>query len=176
MTSHDPPRPHPPQVTAYHPEQAIDELREALRTREGDFRAMAATMARAAEAAASQLWPGRPDLAEAAGIGAIAAAATVAPHAAAGTGEATMLNAAALFGMALVDQARAQTQPARRCKPRNRAPVVASMVARRQQDCTDPAALSCPVHGLCTCSVIRTNPGCGLHGLETLHAKGSSDG
>lgn len=92
-------------MAAYDIEHAIDQLREARDTREQSFRDMAAMMATAAAAATAQLWPTDPPAAEQAGIGAVIAAATVAgiaqPH------EVTIVNCMGLFGIALVEQARA---------------------------------------------------------------------
>jgi hypothetical protein len=94
-------------VSDYDVEAGLRELQHARATREASFRQMAAIMARAADTAAADQWPD-PVAREQAGIGCVVAAATLAEHASRG-GEATMLNCVALFGLALVESARAHT-------------------------------------------------------------------
>lgn len=96
----------------YNPERSIAELREALLTREPAFSEMQAVMVRAAAKAEGDLWPD-PRMREQAGLGAIVASASLSDCAVPG-GETAMLNAVALFGLALVDSARAELGTAAR--------------------------------------------------------------
>jgi hypothetical protein len=88
----------------YDPERSITELRTALLDREDSFRTLNDSMVRAAAVAEGEHFAD-PYLREAAGLGAITAAATASSFAAPG-GETMILNAVGMFGLALVDSAR----------------------------------------------------------------------
>lgn len=90
----------------YDVEVGIRQLQHARDTREASFREMAAIMSRAADNAAVDQWPD-PKAREQAGIGCVVAAATMADFAKRGH-DATMLNCVGLFGLALVESARAE--------------------------------------------------------------------
>jgi hypothetical protein len=95
MRSHD----------GFNPEASLREIRDARITRGPEFRQMSAIVDRAV-GRAQGLWPD-PAEREAAGFGALTAAATFA-HVAKPGAEATMINLVGLFGQALVDHARGE--------------------------------------------------------------------
>lgn len=88
----------------YDPERSVREMRDALLVNEPSFREINDIMVRAAAKAEGDLWPD-PALREAAGMGALTAAASISSWPKAG-GEAAMVNAVGMFGLALVDSAR----------------------------------------------------------------------
>lgn len=89
----------------YDPERSLAELRRAREYGDASYGEMSKIMARAAQRAAEELWPD-PRERELAGLGAVAAAATLAPFAEPGR-DAPILNAVGFFGLALVENARA---------------------------------------------------------------------
>lgn len=93
-------------MSVYDVETGIRQLQQARAARESSFRELAAIMARGAERAAADQWPD-PEAREQAGLGCVVAAATMAEYAERGDG-ATMLNCVGLFGLALVESARAE--------------------------------------------------------------------
>jgi hypothetical protein len=99
-------------TTTYDPERTIAELRAALLDREPSFREYNDVMVRAAGHAEGDHFAD-PRAREQAGLGAIIAAASLATVAQPG-GEGMILNGVALFGLALVDSARAELGTARR--------------------------------------------------------------
>jgi hypothetical protein len=177
-------------VTRYDPERTLRELRAALAGREQSFRDMGAIMAQAARAARADLWPDRPDLAEAAGLGAVVAAATMAGHARPG-GDATMLNCVGLFGLALVEQARgidSVPHPLTIDQQITAGPAVERLRrhVRRYDRNGDPAmvcvvnpgARRCPRCGACLClpdpdgTAMIGDPKCPMHGDGAEHLHG----
>lgn len=153
----------------YNPDESIVELRRAIEYREPTFRAMAESMAVTARAMAAELWPDRPDLAEAAGLGAIMAASSVAGFAHAG-GESTMLNAVGLIGLGLVEQARGAEVPATPAAGLAGALRAQLAATRTTVPCTAWELRGCPNHGDCSCAgVIGTDAHCRLHGVESMH-------
>lgn len=88
----------------YDPERSLAELREARDHGDRSFGEMFWIMQGAARRAALELWPD-PHARESAGLGAVVAAATLAPFSEPGR-DAPILNAVGMFGLALVEHAR----------------------------------------------------------------------
>jgi hypothetical protein len=91
---------------SYDPENSLAEFRHARDFGHSSFADMARIMERAARRAADELWPD-PKTREVAGMGAVVAAATLAKFAEPGR-DAPILNAVGMFGLALVENARAE--------------------------------------------------------------------
>lgn len=94
-------------MSRYDPEETLNELRAARDHGDKANREMFRIMNAAAGRAATELWPD-PHAREAAGIGAVVAAATLSFVA-----DTAMLTAVGFFGLALVENARSQTETTR---------------------------------------------------------------
>jgi hypothetical protein len=90
----------------YDPERSLNELRAARDHGDWSHREMARITREAAQRAAADLWP-NPAEREAAGFGAVVAAATFAGFAEPGR-DAPILNCVGFFGLALVESARTE--------------------------------------------------------------------